>query len=222
MERGDGSVKEGHEENRKPFVVCVSVPLERRGNIGPLLRCCCAFGAEEVVVVGVSKFSTHGAHGSNLHIPTRVCSSWGQAKSLFGASSNVLGIVGEPVEGTSMVSSDIYFRNERTVFVVMHDRCLKPGDGAWGICDGFVHIEQAKQRPLDMTIVLSIVIHQFVRWAGYVEHSRSGSKFNVKKVPKGMLTDDMRAALADQRERARHERDSNCEDALESLSTVFF
>ncbi len=222
MEQGDADVEEGHEESRKPFVVCVSVPLDRRGNLGPLLRCCCAFGVEEVAVVGISKFSTHGAHGSNLHIPTRICSSWSKAKSLFGTSSNVLGVVGEPVEGTSIASSDISFRNERTVFVVMHDRCLKPGDEAWDICDRFVHVKQARQRPLDATVLLSIVMHDFVSWAGYVEHSRSGSKFNVKRVPKGMLTDDMRKALADQRERARRERDSNYEGTLDSISTMLF
>ncbi len=222
MERDDANVEEEHEENRKPFVVCVFVPLDRRGNIGPLLRCCCAFGAEEVIVIGVSKFSTHGAHGSNLHIPTRICSSWDEAKRLFGASSNVLGIVGGPVEGTSIASSDISFKNERTFFVINHDRCLVPGDEAWCICNGFVHVKQARQRPLDSTIVLSIVMHQFVCWAGYWEHNRSGSKFNVKRILKGMLTNDMRKALADQRERARRERDSNGEGTLDSIPLMFF
>ncbi len=220
MERGNANVEEGHEENRKPFVVCVSVPLDRRGNLGPLLRCCCAFGAEEVIVIGASKFSTHGAHGSNFHVPSRICSSWNEAKRLFGVSSNVLGIVGDPVEGISVASSDVLFENDLTVFVLNHDRCLVPGDEAWGICNGFVHVEKARQRPLDSAIVLSIVMHQFVCWAGYWEHSRSGSKFNVNRVPKGMLTDGMRKALADQRERARRERELDAEGTLDSISLM--
>lgn len=35
-----------------------------RNNLGTLIRCASAFGVEELVIVGVSKWSTHGAHGS--------------------------------------------------------------------------------------------------------------------------------------------------------------
>lgn len=35
-----------------------------RNNLGTLIRCAAAFAVEEIVVVGVSKWSTHGAHGS--------------------------------------------------------------------------------------------------------------------------------------------------------------
>lgn len=36
-----------------------------RNNLGTLIRCAAAFAVEEVVVVGASKWSTHGAHGSH-------------------------------------------------------------------------------------------------------------------------------------------------------------
>ncbi|CAN0526963.1 unnamed protein product, partial [Scytosiphon promiscuus] len=36
-----------------------------KNNLGTLIRCAAAFGVEEVVVVGASKWSTHGAHGSH-------------------------------------------------------------------------------------------------------------------------------------------------------------
>lgn len=36
-----------------------------KNNLGTLIRCAAAFSVEEVVVVGSSKWSTHGAHGSN-------------------------------------------------------------------------------------------------------------------------------------------------------------
>jgi hypothetical protein len=44
--------------------VCLSNPSVRN-NLGPVLRCCAAFASTEVMVVGFSKWSTHGAHGSN-------------------------------------------------------------------------------------------------------------------------------------------------------------
>lgn len=36
-----------------------------KNNLGTLIRCAAAFAVEEVIVVGASKWSTHGAHGSN-------------------------------------------------------------------------------------------------------------------------------------------------------------
>lgn len=36
-----------------------------KNNLGTLIRCAAAFAVEEVIVVGSSKWSTHGAHGSN-------------------------------------------------------------------------------------------------------------------------------------------------------------
>lgn len=36
-----------------------------KNNLGTLIRCAAAFAVEEVVIVGVSKWSTHGAHGSH-------------------------------------------------------------------------------------------------------------------------------------------------------------
>lgn len=36
-----------------------------KNNLGTLIRCGAAFAVEEVIVVGASKWSTHGAHGSH-------------------------------------------------------------------------------------------------------------------------------------------------------------
>ena len=37
--------------------------------IGPYLRLAAAFGAKAVIVIGRSKFSSHGAHGAAKHVP---------------------------------------------------------------------------------------------------------------------------------------------------------
>jgi tRNA(Leu) C34 or U34 (ribose-2'-O)-methylase TrmL len=49
---------------RFTHAVCLSNPSVRN-NLGPVLRCCAAFASTEVMVVGYSKWNTHGAHGSN-------------------------------------------------------------------------------------------------------------------------------------------------------------
>ena len=43
----------------------VAANPSRKNNLGTLIRCASAFRVEEVVVVGASKWSTHGAHGSH-------------------------------------------------------------------------------------------------------------------------------------------------------------
>lgn len=64
-------------ETAIPHYVCVVAPTmaavaylvvanpSAKNNLGTLIRCAAAFSVEEVVVVGSSKWSTHGAHGSN-------------------------------------------------------------------------------------------------------------------------------------------------------------
>ena len=51
-----------------------------KNNLGTLIRCAAAFAVEEVIVVGASKWSTHGAHGSNkvcMHNCLEICTAVG-------------------------------------------------------------------------------------------------------------------------------------------------
>eukprot|EP00563_Minutocellus_polymorphus_P020853 CAMPEP_0197725158 /NCGR_PEP_ID=MMETSP1434-20131217/6801_1 /TAXON_ID=265543 /ORGANISM="Minutocellus polymorphus, Strain CCMP3303" /LENGTH=283 /DNA_ID=CAMNT_0043310607 /DNA_START=16 /DNA_END=867 /DNA_ORIENTATION=- len=64
-------------------------------NLGPLLRCACAFRVTEVIFVGFAQCSTEGSHGSARHVPIRAFTSFEQAeKYLRGADCGVVDIVG--------------------------------------------------------------------------------------------------------------------------------
>lgn len=64
-------------------------------NLGPLLRCACAFGVAEVIFVGFAQCSTEGSHGSARHLSIRAFPTFEQAeKYLRGKDCGVVDIVG--------------------------------------------------------------------------------------------------------------------------------
>eukprot|EP00904_Undaria_pinnatifida_P014106 jgi/Undpi1/9826/HiC_scaffold_27.g12280.m1 len=70
-----------------------------RNNLGTLIRCAAAFGVEEVVVVGESKWSTHGAHGSHKHVKYRCFGDWESAATFLRLEAGCdLSVVGMAVE----------------------------------------------------------------------------------------------------------------------------
>lgn len=64
-------------------------------NLGPLLRCACAFGVTEVIFVGFAQCSTEGSHGSARHVSIRAFPTFEQAENyLRGKDCGVVDIVG--------------------------------------------------------------------------------------------------------------------------------
>ena len=70
----------------------VGIEVARNQNIGTVLRCAIAFGAEYLVIVGSNKFSTHGAHGAQKHIKILHFFYWNECADFF-SSSDICGIV---------------------------------------------------------------------------------------------------------------------------------
>ncbi|CAM9692211.1 unnamed protein product [Hapterophycus canaliculatus] len=68
-----------------------------KNNLGTLIRCAAAFAVEEVVVVGATKWSTHGAHGSHKHVRYRCFDDWESAAAFLKNEKNcdLCGIVGQ-------------------------------------------------------------------------------------------------------------------------------
>ncbi|CAM9408851.1 unnamed protein product [Pylaiella littoralis] len=76
-------------------------------NLGTLIRCASAFAVEEVIVVGASTFSTHGAHGSNKHVQYRCFDDWDSAATFLRAEKgcDLCGVVSQSrITSTSLSS----------------------------------------------------------------------------------------------------------------------
>lgn len=87
-----------------PLDQCLLVAVEqaRGGNVGTSLRCAVAFRADAFVLVGSSKYSTHGAHGAQAHIPILHFYQWDEflsfARSLSPGGCEVFGLHGAAAE----------------------------------------------------------------------------------------------------------------------------
>ncbi|CAM9929285.1 unnamed protein product [Discosporangium mesarthrocarpum] len=80
-----------------------------RNNLGTLIRCAAAFAVKEVVVVGVSKFSTHGAHGSQKHVQCVHFHDWATAAAYLRGDRrcHICGIGPPPLPETPDADGDM-------------------------------------------------------------------------------------------------------------------
>ena len=97
----------------------VALEVKPRQNIGTNLRTAVAFGATAVIVVGSRKFSFHGAHGAEKHIPVIHFFSWEEC-SLFAKSLDckLYGISGTPSVSSNVHMPHDYKFNTHAVFIL--------------------------------------------------------------------------------------------------------
>ena len=83
-----------------------------------------AFGAERLLLVGQGKYSSHGAHGSDKHIRTKVFASWEALHKELGTTlgCHLVGLVAEVPEEADLPLPPVPVSAQRflgpTVFVV--------------------------------------------------------------------------------------------------------
>ena len=65
-------------------------------NLGPLLRCACAFRVMEVIFVGFAQCSAEGSHGSARHVSIRAFASFEQAEKYLRRQGvvDIVGVLG--------------------------------------------------------------------------------------------------------------------------------
>ena len=66
----------------------------KANNLGPLLRCACAFRVTEVIFVGFAQCSAEGSHGSARHVSIRAFASFEQAEKYLRGDCGVVDVVG--------------------------------------------------------------------------------------------------------------------------------
>ncbi|KAG8466593.1 hypothetical protein KFE25_007972 [Diacronema lutheri] len=187
-------------ENLRPLLILYNV--SKKKNFGELIRTAAAFGACEVVVVGMHRLMTHGAHGADKALrftqaPT-LDSAIAYAREEHGA--HICGI--EIIEGAQPVS-DAPFRG-RTAFMVGNEGQGMP-ECQMRACDHFVYIAQysAATASLNINCAAAIVLEHYARWARLGEAPRDGYKYVTHAVApsslprSGMGVHQMRRLSAD-------------------------
>ena len=94
----------------------LAVEVKNHQNIGTHLRSAVAFGANAIIVIGSTKFGSHGAHGAQKHVPIIHFYTWDECK-IFAELTECLfyGISSVASLGTS--PEMVQFR-ENAIFII--------------------------------------------------------------------------------------------------------
>jgi len=187
--------------------------IQKKSNIGMILRSAAAFGVHEVITAG-GRFSSFGSKGADRYVPIREFEKLTDATNYLRAKGvKIVGI--EICEGALNVATRPFTGST----------CFFPGNEGEGLiemqkaqCDYFVKIRQVGNgtASLNVATATAIVLHTFVEWAGFKENEREAGrdKYVVTAPDVNKLSD---AALD---KRVRRQRNRECEsDCDNSLST---
>lgn len=164
----------------------VAVETHRHKCIGSIVRCASAFGASMVAVVGNMDFSTHGAHGAQIH--TQFIHFYYWSELVMWCSDNQCDIVGvtNHVLTQSCVSRsvDSFDFGGRSVCFVMGD---KDGLNAQqlDICSNILHVDVPNGEGLiPYDTKLAICLQQFAVQSGFVPSEYNGEKHVLGTITK--------------------------------------
>lgn len=169
----------------KAYLVLFNDNPDKKQNFGKILRSAAAFQIHEVLIVGSSKFSTHGAHGSVKHLDIRYFESLDTLTSYLRQQK--CDICGIEITDTAQAVDTHSFERRSVAFVVANEKNrLKPDQRA--ICDYFVHVPVFRRRcgnpvqALDTTVCVSIVLHHFCWSSAMPERAFTSSSTQGKFV----------------------------------------
>lgn len=189
-------------DDRRAILVLYNIA--KRRNYGEILRTAAALGVGEVVVVGMNKISTQGAHGADKFLTFTHTESLAQAMAYVRdeRGARVCGI--EIVDGATPVTETSF--SERTgasparahTAARAHARLTRAaraglaafmlGNEGQGMseqqlaqCDHFVYIPQysGATASLNVNAACAVVLATYARWAGLHEAARAGHKYVV-------------------------------------------
>mmetsp|Transcript_3 Transcript_3/g.5 ORF Transcript_3/g.5 Transcript_3/m.5 type:complete len:235 (+) Transcript_3:159-863(+) len=163
---------------RNPEMVILVYDLQKKKNIGTIIRSAVAFGVSKMLVVGQRRnLKTFGHQRTKDFMKFIYFEKFDEAVEYL--KSNGFTIFGcEIAEGAKSVVSHPFTGN--TAFIFGNE-----GNGlnkkAMKACDKFIYIPQYGHgtASLNVAVAASIVLHHFSVWAKYEESSREGFKFVV-------------------------------------------
>jgi len=191
---------DGRPAHRHSFVVAVETSENKSRNVGTIIRCAAALGAEFILIVGRRKINTHGSHGAQTRIRVVHCFYWHEAQEYLRSVClaervYLYGIARRPNELSCPVTTfgDGFDRSSSTqttvtVFVVGNsDGALSCEVGP--LLDATLHVDllhaefEGRFHP---DAVLTICLHHFVNrsriFLGKSAPSIIGEKFSLDPI----------------------------------------
>lgn len=161
----------------------VVIETVRNQNIGTTLRCAVAFGATSLIIVGSDKVSTHGAHGSQHHLPILHFFYLEECKTYLRSKKCWIYAIVPPTETTkfsNVVNIQRVTYSGACAFVLASKFGLSMDQA--GICDSLVSVAFPKKefsRDVLYDVTVSIVLQHFTTLMQYQERHFTGEKFIV-------------------------------------------
>ena len=161
-----------HTDDRELFVV-VNNP-SNKNNLGTIIRCAVAFQCRAVIIVGAPRFSTHGAHGAQKHMPVVHFLSYSDAISrMRELGCRVLGIAATSTSFPNSQPVNTRRFQGSTAFVMGDQQYGESSPELASLCDGIVHVSfpaaPEVQALVHKDVKLSTTLHHFTAWANYEE-----------------------------------------------------
>ncbi|KAJ9461172.1 tRNA (guanosine(18)-2prime-O)-methyltransferase [Diplonema papillatum] len=174
--------------------------VQKRQNIGSLVRVAVAMRCEEIVLVSKTdrrEFGTFGAHGTNKHIPFKHYFTLAEARAALKRDAfDVVGVEIMPqarnvaqywplLAGLGIVRHP--FSASRNICVVMGNEGHGIHETLKAICDSFLYIPQYSQgtASLNVCTAAAIVMSHIALYRCIPEAAREGEKYVVDAPPNG-------------------------------------
>eukprot|EP00128_Syssomonas_multiformis_P015257 Colp12_sorted_trinity150504_noHs@30115 len=139
-------------------------------NIGNMLRSASAMGVTEVIIVGLKKYNTFGAHGADRHVKVKNFQTLQEARQyLKEQGCNIVGIEimpdAKPIQSHPFTGSTAF---------VMGNEGTGLSQKQIEMCDDFVYIPQhgGGTASLNVCVATTIVLHHFAMWGQFPERAR--------------------------------------------------
>mmetsp|Transcript_4381 Transcript_4381/g.4508 ORF Transcript_4381/g.4508 Transcript_4381/m.4508 type:complete len:226 (+) Transcript_4381:275-952(+) len=172
-------------EGKSCFVAAIET--YRRKNIGTILRCCVAFGAKVLFVVGSDKYSTHGAHGAQKYLEIIHFYYWHefhQYVSSLGLKTYGI-MINESSESLPVEDTDIF--DSSVAFIIGGPSGLTPTQTS--ICNRIIHASFPLSPSTKITRLvtyeakISICMHQYAIYSKATEIKYKNEKYILPSTP---------------------------------------
>lgn len=149
--------------------------VQKRDNVGTILRSAAAFGVREIVTGGPGKLRAFGHQGSRRHL--RIVQFWSLQNAVAYLKAQGFAVLGIEIDDAAVDVTSHPFSGP-TAFLMGNEGAGLDAE-ARGLCDRLVYVRQAtaSTASLNVAIATSICLHHFATFARYGEAPRVGGKF---------------------------------------------
>ena len=167
----------------------IAIETQRKDNIGTILRCATAFGAQALIIVGSNKVGTHGAHGAQNRIRIIHFYYWSDAVVFLKAQNCSLHtLLSRPAEHACVDIADTVLTNNFALLIRARGEATEE---MRNIADHCIYVkfpgDDRAAEKVKMEVKLSICLHQYRFSQPAVENTFSGEKFDVIDIDKKEL-----------------------------------